>query len=106
MAVADFGGSVLGRPIEVMQADDQNKCYALHAALMITRRQRYMRQQNCDKSEQPAAALCKQKSNTSKSKTPSAQGAQNRIRAADCKRQTERQHQIEISGKTVIVLKK
>jgi branched-chain amino acid transport system substrate-binding protein len=25
MAVADFGGSVLGRPIEVMQADDQNK---------------------------------------------------------------------------------
>ena len=24
-AVADFGGSVLGRPIEVMQADDQNK---------------------------------------------------------------------------------
>ncbi len=25
MAVADFGGSVLGRPIEVMQGDDQNK---------------------------------------------------------------------------------
>src|SRR5580692_13193376 len=25
MAVADFGGSVLGRPITVMQADDQNK---------------------------------------------------------------------------------
>ena len=25
MVVADFGGSVLGRPIEVMQADDQNK---------------------------------------------------------------------------------
>jgi branched-chain amino acid transport system substrate-binding protein len=25
MAVADFGGSVLGRPIEVLQADDQNK---------------------------------------------------------------------------------
>ena len=25
MAVADFGGSLLGRPIEVMQADDQNK---------------------------------------------------------------------------------
>jgi branched-chain amino acid transport system substrate-binding protein len=25
MAVADFGGSVLGQPIEVMQADDQNK---------------------------------------------------------------------------------
>jgi branched-chain amino acid transport system substrate-binding protein len=25
MAVADFGGAVLGRPIEVMQADDQNK---------------------------------------------------------------------------------
>jgi branched-chain amino acid transport system substrate-binding protein len=25
MAIADFGGSVLGRPIEVMQADDQNK---------------------------------------------------------------------------------
>jgi branched-chain amino acid transport system substrate-binding protein len=25
MAVADFGGSVLGRAIEVMQADDQNK---------------------------------------------------------------------------------
>jgi branched-chain amino acid transport system substrate-binding protein len=25
MAIADFGGSVLGRPIEVLQADDQNK---------------------------------------------------------------------------------
>ncbi|MGH7043531.1 MAG: ABC transporter substrate-binding protein [Acetobacteraceae bacterium] len=25
MAVADFGGSVLGRPIEILQADDQNK---------------------------------------------------------------------------------
>ena len=25
LAVADFGGSVLGRPIEVLQADDQNK---------------------------------------------------------------------------------
>src|SRR4051794_19410276 len=25
LAVADFGGSVLDRPIEVMQADDQNK---------------------------------------------------------------------------------
>lgn len=25
MAIADFGGSVLGRPIEVMQADDQDK---------------------------------------------------------------------------------
>ncbi len=25
LAVADFGGSLLGRPIEVMQADDQNK---------------------------------------------------------------------------------
>ncbi len=25
MAVADFGGSVLGRPLEVLQADDQNK---------------------------------------------------------------------------------
>jgi branched-chain amino acid transport system substrate-binding protein len=25
LAIADFGGSVLGRPIEVMQADDQNK---------------------------------------------------------------------------------
>ncbi len=25
LAVADFGGSVLGRPIEIMQADDQNK---------------------------------------------------------------------------------
>ena len=25
MAVQDFGGSVLGRPIEIMQADDQNK---------------------------------------------------------------------------------
>src|ERR1700723_1633216 len=25
MAVQDFGGSVLGRPIEVLQADDQNK---------------------------------------------------------------------------------
>jgi branched-chain amino acid transport system substrate-binding protein len=25
MAVADFGGSVLGRPIQVLQADDQNK---------------------------------------------------------------------------------
>ena len=25
MAVADFGGSLLGRPIQVMQADDQNK---------------------------------------------------------------------------------
>jgi branched-chain amino acid transport system substrate-binding protein len=25
MAIADFGGSVLGRPIEVIQADDQNK---------------------------------------------------------------------------------
>ena len=25
MAVADFGGSILGRPIEVLQADDQNK---------------------------------------------------------------------------------
>src|SRR5579871_3599595 len=25
LAVADFGGSVLGRPIVVMQADDQNK---------------------------------------------------------------------------------
>ena len=25
MAVADFGGTLLGRPIEVMQADDQNK---------------------------------------------------------------------------------
>ncbi len=25
MAVTDFGGSVLGRPIEVMQGDDQNK---------------------------------------------------------------------------------
>ena len=25
LAVADFGGSVLGRPIEVLQGDDQNK---------------------------------------------------------------------------------
>jgi len=25
LAIADFGGSVLGRPIEIMQADDQNK---------------------------------------------------------------------------------
>lgn len=25
MAIADFGGSVLGRPVEVVQADDQNK---------------------------------------------------------------------------------
>ncbi len=25
MAVADFGGSLLGRPIQVLQADDQNK---------------------------------------------------------------------------------
>src|ERR1700759_4602728 len=25
LAIADFGSSVLGRPIEVMQADDQNK---------------------------------------------------------------------------------
>ena len=25
LAIADFGGSVLGRPIEVMQGDDQNK---------------------------------------------------------------------------------
>ena len=25
MAIADFGGSVLGRPIEVLQGDDQNK---------------------------------------------------------------------------------
>lgn len=25
MAVKDFGGAVLGRPIEVLQADDQNK---------------------------------------------------------------------------------
>src|SRR6201994_4513085 len=25
LAIADFGGSVLGRPIEVLQADDQNK---------------------------------------------------------------------------------
>ena len=25
LAVADFGGRLLGRPIEVMQADDQNK---------------------------------------------------------------------------------
>src|ERR1700728_2007982 len=25
LAIEDFGGSVLGRPIEVLQADDQNK---------------------------------------------------------------------------------
>src|ERR1700754_275402 len=25
LAIQDFGGSVLGRPIEVLQADDQNK---------------------------------------------------------------------------------
>ena len=25
LAIADFGGSVLGRPIEVLQGDDQNK---------------------------------------------------------------------------------
>jgi branched-chain amino acid transport system substrate-binding protein len=25
LAIEDFGGAVLGRPIEVMQADDQNK---------------------------------------------------------------------------------
>ena len=25
MAIEDFGGSVLGRPIEILQADDQNK---------------------------------------------------------------------------------
>ena len=25
LAVQDFGGSVLGRPIQIMQADDQNK---------------------------------------------------------------------------------
>ena len=25
MAIQDFGGSVLGRPIETLQADDQNK---------------------------------------------------------------------------------
>ena len=25
LAIADFGGTVLGRPIEVLQADDQNK---------------------------------------------------------------------------------
>ena len=25
LAIQDFGGSVLGRPIEILQADDQNK---------------------------------------------------------------------------------
>src|SRR6476661_5396394 len=70
------------------------------------RREICLYQQNGDESEQTAAALREEKRNARKHKTPSAQRAKNRIRAAGCKGQTEWQHQIEVSGKTVIVLKK
>ena len=36
MAVVDFGGSVLGRPIEVMQGPDQNKDDAVAAKMHET----------------------------------------------------------------------
>src|SRR5579864_995875 len=65
-----------------------------------------MYQQYRNESEQPAAALREQKCDSRQRKTPSAQNAKNRIRATGRKGQTERQHQIEIASKPVVVFKK